>query len=53
MNEEEKKEYFMLLNQHKNGYHLSNSDKQELIRLNHLIMEDCHEIHNANMRRGL
>ena len=49
MNKEEIKEYFILLNQYKNCYHLTNNDKQELIRLNHLIMEDAHMIHNANM----
>jgi hypothetical protein len=27
------------------------SDYQELIRLNHLIMEASHDIHNANMLR--
>jgi len=52
MNEEERKEYFILLNQYKNNYHLSKSDKSELIRLNHLIMEDAHMIHNNNMMNG-
>ena len=42
-------EWFVLLKQLKNGYHLSESDKQELIRLNHLIMEETHKIHNDNM----
>jgi hypothetical protein len=49
MNEEERKEYFILLNQYKNAYHLSDNDKSELIRLNHLIMEDAHRVHNDNM----
>ena len=49
MNEEERKEYFILLNQYKNSYHLTKNDKKELIRLNHLIMEDAHMIHNDNM----
>lgn len=31
---------------------LSNSDYQELIRLNHLVMEASHEIHNNNMLKG-
>ena len=53
MSKEEIKEYFVLLNQYKKGYHLSNNDKQELIRMNHLIMEDCHMIHNDNMLRNL
>jgi len=49
MNKEEIKEYFILLNQYKNSYHLTKNDKKELIRLNHLIMEDAHMIHNDNM----
>lgn len=28
---------------------LSNNLYQELIRLNHLVMEDAHKIHNDNM----
>jgi len=32
-----------------NGWHLSDSDKQNLIRLNHLVMEASHKIHNDNM----
>jgi len=49
MNKRERKEYFMLLNQYKNGLHLSSNDKRELIFLNHLIMEDAHRVHNDNM----
>ena len=49
MNKEERKEYFVLLDQYKQGYHLSKEDKANLIRLNHLIMEDAHIVHNDNM----
>lgn len=30
---------------------LTNADKQELTRLNYLVMEVCHKIHNDNMLR--
>lgn len=33
----------------KNGDYLENEDKKELVRLNHLVMEASHEIHNNNM----
>lgn len=49
MTNKELLEWKMLVNQHKNGYHLSDSDIGELIRLNHLVMEVSHKIHNANM----
>ena len=32
-----------------NGYHMSEYDKLEFLRLNHLIMESCHDIHNDSM----
>ena len=41
--------WFTLYRQVKNGYHMEKIDWQELIRLNHLIMEASHEIHNKNM----
>lgn len=43
------KEWHKWVKQYKNGYHLSKTDEQELIRLNHRVMEDSHEIHNNNM----
>lgn len=46
-------EWDTLLDQLRNGYHLSDSDKHELIRLNHLIIETSHDIHNINMIAGL
>jgi hypothetical protein len=32
-----------------NGYHMEPWEWQELIRLNHLVMEATHDIHNKNM----
>lgn len=46
-------DWAVYIDQLRNGYHLSDSDKQELIRLNYLIMDVCHEIHNTNMLSGL
>ena len=42
-------QWYSLRQQTVNGYHMSDSDKRELIRLNHLIMEASHKIHNDNM----
>jgi len=42
-------DWLILYNQVKNGWHLSDSDKQELLRLNHIVMEQAHKIHNDNM----
>jgi len=49
MSKEEINEYYVLFEQYIKGYHLSDNDKKDLIRLNHLIMSDAHKIHNANM----
>lgn len=46
-------EWYTLRNQVVNGWHLSDSDKRELIRLNHIVMEAAHKIHNDNMIDGL
>jgi hypothetical protein len=43
--------WYKLLIQYENGYHMEKSDNQELIRLNHLVMEATHKIHNDNMLR--
>lgn len=32
-----------------NGYHLEPSDMRELVRLNYLVMEVAHKIHNDDM----
>lgn len=42
-----------LNSQYENGYHLSDHDKHELVRLNHLLMEKVHKIHNDNMLQGI
>ena len=49
MNEQELKEWYELMVQFQNGYHLSVNDWRELTRLNHLVMEVSHNIHNTNM----
>jgi hypothetical protein len=41
--------WYELILQVNNGYHMEKSDNEELIRLNHLIMESCHDIHNESM----
>lgn len=46
---EELKNWFDLRQQVVNGDHLSDWDWRELVRLNHLVMEASHEIHNDNM----
>lgn len=42
-------EWLKWYNQWNNGYHLSESDYAELIRLNHRVMELTHNVHNDNM----
>lgn len=49
MTDQDLKEWLVLWKQYNNGYHMEPTDKQELVRLNHLIMEVCHKIHNNNM----
>lgn len=46
-------EWYMLRKQYVNGWHLSESDKQRLLSLNHELMLASHEIHNKNMMGGL
>ena len=53
MTTEELKEWEVFYKQFKNGYHLTKHDISEFIRLNHLVMEATHEIHNKNMLDGL
>jgi hypothetical protein len=47
MTNQELKDWKELYKQFKNGYHLSNSDRMELLRLNHRLMEQCHDVHNT------
>lgn len=42
-------EWYALMIQVKNGYHMSKWDKSNLIRLNHIIMEASHKVHNDTM----
>jgi len=49
MTKKELDTWYMYLKQVKNGYHMSASDLQEQTRLNHLVMEICHGIHNGHM----
>ena len=51
MTKQELNQWFTLREQVKNGWHLSENDWRELIRLNHLVMDATHEIHNHNMLR--
>lgn len=53
MTKTEFKQWQMLVKQYKNGYHLSVTDKQDLLRLNHRVMEIADNIHNANMMGNL
>lgn len=42
-------EWYTLCIQYINGYHMEKYEKLELLRLNHRVMEACHNIHNDNM----
>lgn len=42
-------EWFNLYKQYKNGYHMSDSDIKELVRLNHILIFTVHEVHNESM----
>lgn len=52
MTKEELEQWWTLREQIVNGWHMSDSDYRELIRLNHLVMEIAHKIHNDNMLSG-
>lgn len=39
----------MWIHQISNGYHMSNDDMREFLRLNHLVMEVAHYHHNQAM----
>ncbi len=49
MTQKELTQWYELRQQVVNGWHMSDQDKQDLIRLNHLVMEASHKIHNDNM----
>jgi hypothetical protein len=49
MNKKTLNDWYKLYKQIINGYHMSDWDLRELVRLNYLIMEASHKIHNDNM----
>ena len=49
MKQQDLNDWYKLHKQVVNGYHMEKSDKLELVRLNHLVMEAAHKIHNDNM----
>lgn len=49
MTEEDLKRWWELRQQLVNGWHLSDFDRKELVRLNHLVLEASSQIHNKNM----
>ena len=49
MENETLKEWYIFYKQYENGYHLSRHDWREFMRLNHLVMEASHKVHNDNM----
>ena len=51
MTKQDLKDWQKLLDQYKNGYHMPKNDMGEFIRLNHLVMDQAHDIHNTNMLR--
>lgn len=53
MDKKELNQWKMLVDQLKNGYHLSDQDKRELLILNYKIMEIANNIHNKNMLGNL
>lgn len=51
MTKQELDQWYTLREQVVNGWHMSDQDYRELIRLNHLVMDASHNIHNTNMLR--
>jgi hypothetical protein len=49
MEKSELLEWYKWYRHYVNGYHMEKSDWQELVRLNHLVMEAVHKVHNDNM----
>ena len=50
---EELDQWYKYILQVNNGYHMAEHDVKDLLRLNHIIMESCHDIHNKNMLGSL
>jgi len=42
-------EWLKWYRQYNNGYHMSENDWKELVRLNHLVLDMTHEVHNEDM----
>ena len=49
MTKEDLNNWYTLREQVVNGWHMSDSDKKELIRLNHDVLEAASKIHNDHM----
>lgn len=49
MNKKELDQWWKMRKQLVNGWHMSHNDVHELVRLNNLVMEATHYIHNENM----
>ncbi len=49
MTEIELNQWYANYRQYKNAYHFSENDWSNFVRLNHLVMEASHEVHNKNM----
>lgn len=49
MTDQELKDWQTLQRQYTRGYHFSQNDWLELIRLNYLVLEVADDIHNCNM----
>ena len=45
-------EWYALRYQYINGYHMSDNDIKELVRLNHILMEAVHGVHNESMSKN-
>lgn len=52
MTKEQFEQWYALREQVVNGWHMSEGDWQELLRLNYLVMEAANKIHNDNMLKG-
>jgi len=42
-------EWLKWYRQYNNSYHMSENDWKELVRLNHLVLDMTHEVHNEDM----
>ena len=49
MTNKELLEWLKWYRQYNNSYHMSENDWKELVRLNHLVLDMTHEVHNVDM----